>query len=592
MEREGVSCASHSFYLAFQEFLETDPRARRVGLDIDDYGLIGGQWSHIGAGDWAFATSAIRQSNRAREERFINLCRAHGMSRKLVTKLGRLREIVPSFLEACAEEVLAGNPSVVGFSSIYSQNLPSVALAHVLKEREPSLKVVFGGASCQGSMGAALLRGFDCIDVIARGEVEGYLVELVRVLIDGEETPPLPGLCFRSQGDVIDLVDQRPPKVPMDSLPLPNYDEYFGRLEGSSLSRRILPQVLFESARGCWWGEISHCTFCGINGLDMAYRSKTAERVLEEVSTLAEKHGALDFSAVDTILDLKYLETFVPALIERDHDLSFFYETKANLTEDQVMSFRAAGINTITPGIESLSTPTLKLMKKGVTAFQNIRLLKWCRQHGLRVTWNLIYGFPGESPQEYARMASVVPSLAHLEPPSMGSLQMYRFSPYHDRPEEHGLRLGGPLPHYALLYDLDEQELGNLAQAFEYSHADERDPESYVDPLRQEVLRWQEEAKRNRGALTYRRGPGFLVITDTRTTTGVARYTLGEAEARVYMACDAGSTPKKIAAQLKEGGEASMDLPAIQALLDEFVELRLAYEENGRYLGLAVPNLV
>ena len=35
-----------------------------------------------------------------------------------------------------------------------------------------------------------------------------------------------------------------------------------------------------ETARGCWWGERQHCTFCGLNGATMAFRSKTPERVL------------------------------------------------------------------------------------------------------------------------------------------------------------------------------------------------------------------------------------------------------------------------------------------------------------------------
>ena len=52
-------------------------------------------------------------------------------------------------------------------------------------------------------------------------------------------------------------------------------------------------------------------------------------------------------------------------------------------------------------GIESLSTHTLKLMKKGSTALMNIQTLKWCREHGVLCDWNLIYGFPGEVPDDY-----------------------------------------------------------------------------------------------------------------------------------------------------------------------------------------------
>ena len=30
-------------------------------------------------------------------------------------------------------------------------------------------------------------------------------------------------------------------------------------------------------------------------------------------------------------------------------------------------------------------------MKKGVSAFQHVRLLKWCAEHEVRVVWNLLY---------------------------------------------------------------------------------------------------------------------------------------------------------------------------------------------------------
>lgn len=32
--------------------------------------------------------------------------------------------------------------------------------------------------------------------------------------------------------------------------------------------------LVLEGARGCWWGEKHHCTFCGLNGSLMKFRSK------------------------------------------------------------------------------------------------------------------------------------------------------------------------------------------------------------------------------------------------------------------------------------------------------------------------------
>ncbi len=586
LQRAGVPCQSHSFFLELLHFFSRHPR---VGLDIDPYGEICGRWSGVGAGEWIFAVPPVRAPSKTRDERYVSLCKANGMPTRLIRTLRRVRELVPAFLEHCADEVLRAQPSVVGFTSAYSQTLPSVALARVLKSRDPDLEIVFGGSSCQGPMGAALLAAFEPIDVVVRGEAESSLVELVESLMSGAPVPRLAGLCFRA-GEELVVVPGRAPAVAMDDVPVPVFDEYFERLAGTGLSSRVLPQVPFESSRGCWWGMKSHCTFCGVNGSDMEFRSKSPERVLELVSTLARRYGVLDFSAVDAILDMRYFETLFPRLVERGEDLSFFFETKANLSEPQVSSLRAAGVTAITPGIESLSTPTLRAMNKGVTALQNIRLLKLCAQRGIRVAWTLLYGFPGELPEEYQRMAELVPSLVHLPAPLLGSLQMYRFSPYFERPGDYGLCISRPLPHYGLLYDVDARTLADLAQAFEYTHEDGRDPELYVDPLRKQVARWNRDSSRNRGALSYRRGPGLVVVTDTRTTTEPARYTLEGAEAAAYLACDMGATPRSIAAELRAAPGPGLSEVELEGLLRGFLDARLVYEEDGRYLSLALPN--
>jgi magnesium-protoporphyrin IX monomethyl ester (oxidative) cyclase len=60
--------------------------------------------------------------------------------------------------------------------------------------------------------------------------------------------------------------------------------------------------LLLETSRGCWWGAKQHCTFCGLNGGAMAFRSKSAERVVEEIRYLRDRYGVESLSVVDNIL--------------------------------------------------------------------------------------------------------------------------------------------------------------------------------------------------------------------------------------------------------------------------------------------------
>ena len=79
----------------------------------------------------------------------------------------------------------------------------------------------------------------------------------------------------------------RPPLRQLDDLPTPDYTEYFERAERARTApptgqRRIW--IPFESARGCWWGAKHHCTFCGLNGTTMQFRSKSPQRVADELA--------------------------------------------------------------------------------------------------------------------------------------------------------------------------------------------------------------------------------------------------------------------------------------------------------------------
>src|SRR4030095_16127246 len=71
----------------------------------------------------------------------------------------------------------------------------------------------------------------------------------------------------------------------LDETPLPRFEEYFDRLAKTSFATELDAdvQLVYESARGCWWGAKSHCTFCGLNGSSMAFRSKSPARVVQEL---------------------------------------------------------------------------------------------------------------------------------------------------------------------------------------------------------------------------------------------------------------------------------------------------------------------
>src|SRR5437764_10242833 len=117
----------------------------------------------------------------------------------------------------------------------------------------------------------------------------------------------------------------------MDQLPVPDFSDYFNNLENSAAGREIMPMLLFETSRGCWWGAKHHCTFCGLNGQSMAFRSKSAARALAELEYLLNTWNVEMVEVVDNILDMKYFQDLLPALAAMKPPTRPFSQVKANL---------------------------------------------------------------------------------------------------------------------------------------------------------------------------------------------------------------------------------------------------------------------
>ena len=272
-------------------------------------------------------------------------------------------------------------------------------------------------------MGAEVIRQFPFVDAVVSGEGDLVFADLVERILAGDASIEMPGVYTRGGRSFVSPGDRyawAPMVRDMDALPVPDYDEFFEQWELAHLDERERTTIQFETSRGCWWGERHHCTFCGLNGATMTYRSKSSQRALDELVALTDRYPGHPVSVVDNILDHRYFKDFMPALAARRLDLELFYEVKANLKKAQVRLLRDAGVRVIQPGIESFSTRVLDIMRKGERGLHNIQLLKWCKELGVTPVWNLLWGFPGEPPEEYRAMADLLPLLTHLAPPIFG----------------------------------------------------------------------------------------------------------------------------------------------------------------------------
>jgi ribosomal peptide maturation radical SAM protein 1 len=270
----------------------------------------------------------------------------------------------------------------------------------------------------------------------------------------------------------------------------------------------------------------------------MQFRDKTAQHLREELEALAQWGVDMVYMA-DNIMPLNYLRNLFPALALIEPQIKLFYEVKANLSTANIDVLKRGGVVSIQPGIESLSSDVLKLMRKGVSAHQNVALLRDSRGAGLTVHWGIIYGFPGEAAAHYEAMIGLMPKIEHLQPPNGAHrIIIDRFSPFFRDPRGTGINEVSPIEGYRALYP-SEVDTADIAYHFDghYSTALLENPD-LLGRLLGAVEAWKAAWISKPVAVLelFERGGGALVL-DTRSASRqpVTKLTIEQHDALIAL---------------------------------------------------------
>jgi ribosomal peptide maturation radical SAM protein 1 len=521
--------------------------------------------SHLG--DWIFHRALYGEPSQEVIDSFWRLAFPDNKPRNMAADFGSLQDHVATaqlaaelFVERQLDSIDWQQYRIVGFTSMFQQNIAALSLALRIKQRHPEIHIVFGGPNVESDMGLALMRCFPFIDYVFSGESDTTFPQFITALLEDKTTLDKNLHDFAGVGSrhALGNTVKPPPKTgdfinDMDALPYPDFDDFFNAFNHHFPA--LKPHLNYETARGCWWGAKSHCTFCGLNGLTMAFRSKSPQRALDEITYLHDKYmkpqGVLLMQPADQILDLKYFGTLIPQLADIAPDIPTFFETKANLNKSQVSELASAGVQILQPGIESLNSRILTLMGKGCTLLQNVQLLKWCSQYGVYPIWNMLYGFPGETHEDYQQCSELVPLILHLQhPKKYFAIELDRFSPYFNQPENYQIGNIRPPDIMQIMYPFSQQNQYDLCYTFDFdyqengSDGEPRTANSFLgDSLDRVAQQWMNT--RQRGVLLgFTQQDNSLLIYDTRpdarnrwlTIQGIFKQLLLEADKIVTIA--------------------------------------------------------
>jgi ribosomal peptide maturation radical SAM protein 1 len=429
-----------------------------------------------------------------------------------------IEKICYAFVDAVIPAIASLHYKMIGCTTRMGQTNCCIALLNGIKRLCPEMLTLIGGANCEDEMAQGIASLSESIDYVFSGESELSFCDFLKSYFNGE----LPS----------ERIIWGRPLMDLDSLALPDYRCFFEQIQGflGENSPKQLA-VSYETSRGCWWGAKQKCRFCGSKVIS---RTKTAPKVLNDLRQLSQRYSNKTIYMCDNIMPTSFYREVLPVLKEKKETPPLYYMLKADLKLQDLLNLKTAKVNQITPGIEALSTGLLKLMNKGVTARQNLQLLRNARSLGIHLDWLLLWGFPGDKAGYYQETLNLLPLIRHLQPPeSFAHLFLVRFSPYLEKARDFQISNVRPWAVYDMIYP-EWADVDKLAYWFvgDYPCEAHENPQ-LIKKITEEIVLWKKVWQ-----ATYLVMVPFqenYLILDNRDNNGKKQHVLDYQEAQEIM---------------------------------------------------------
>jgi radical SAM superfamily enzyme YgiQ (UPF0313 family) len=316
--------------------------------------------------------------------------------------------VVPDYLAAVVQET--GDALCFGVSLLTGPMiLAAIEAATRVKRTRPDLPVVFGGWHPSLLPEQTLRESF--VDIVVRNQGELTFLDVVRRIESGRSIDGLEGCSYKTGGNLRHNPGR--PMVRLNDLPVPAYDladfDAYERVGGG----RRLP---YASSVGCPYA----CSYC----TDTVYYNRrfnalNSQRVVEEVTSLVSRHGLKEVALLDSnfLVDTRRAMEIARGFLDSNSGFRWTFQASTDflcrLTDEQVRVLGRSGVTHIGFGIESASAAVLERMNKQHQRVSEVfETARKCMQAGIRATYNLIYGFPGETEEDRHRTFEVMGEVA------------------------------------------------------------------------------------------------------------------------------------------------------------------------------------
>lgn len=349
-----------------------------------------------------------RSAHRSRPDEFesllpIGLCSLHALlrSQHIPVTLANFSNLPNRKIVDLLVQI---QPTVAGLSQWTHNRHATLELARLIKQTLPDCTILLGGghATHQAEL---ILEQHPEVDLIAVGEAEQTLLDLLDALHTGKPLAEIPGLVIRSADGILRTA-QRQPWPDLDLLPFPTTWLH----EAINVTTTLQAEFI-SSSRGC----PAACNFCASPafwGRKIRYRS--AASVAEEMLSIRNQYGLIYLSLRDDTFtsDRRRTVALCQELITKRVNIFWNCQSRVEAIDQETLEWmRRAGCECIQLGVESGSPDILKLLGKRILPDQIRSAANLIRQAGMQLSVYLITGIPEERDSDRQQTINLIKQL-------------------------------------------------------------------------------------------------------------------------------------------------------------------------------------
>jgi radical SAM superfamily enzyme YgiQ (UPF0313 family) len=326
-----------------------------------------------------------------------------------------------------------GNVAAAGITVMGGPQLRSaIEVSKAIREKQPALPIVWGGAFPTVCPDAALNSAY--VDYAVRAQGEDTLLELLDALHQrSESVASIAGLSWRRGTEIVHNRDRKFSRSSLDRMlpyeKLQNPQQY---LTNTYLGRRTMG---YQAALGCRF----RCTFCGVATM---FRGKMAlppaARLEQDLRYMQERLGVdaiqfYDHNFFDREVDMVPL---LEVLAKFQMPWWCFARSDAlvNLSEKSWALVKRSRLRMAYIGAESPSDWLLHDIRKGTNKDQTLEAVEKCRSHGVVPELSFMLAPPQDPEGETEKTFEFIRMIKRLHPAT--EVMIYIYTPLPRRQDD------------------------------------------------------------------------------------------------------------------------------------------------------------